>query len=611
MAAPPWSDLVAEETMMKEAERIDHQVWPQRALLLLGLGALAGLAVHFLTWDSGRTTEDSVRLGAAAFVAVGGIVFAFSLERLRWTWSAGFALVAGLVVGLITLWNGSPDIWGPGEGWRFAASLLAVGLAVPLFQAMRDSGRRSFPPRIVHEHVWINVVLWFLAWAFVLAVWLLANMLAALFDLIGLEFLERLLRKEWFPPILFGGALGAAVGMLRDRDSVLALLQKVGRTILSVLAPALAVGLLVFVLALPFTGLEPLWRETKDTTPILLACMFGAFVLANAVIGHSGEEEAKARPLRWAAMALGAVMLPLATVAAVSMGKRVGQYGFTPDRLWALVIVSVAAAVAFVYLLALLRRRADWTANIRRYNVHLAAGVCLLALFLALPIVNFGAISARDQVRMLDSGKVTPEEFDWRAMRFDFGPSGRAALERLARMGRSPDIKRRAALALRETDRWKMADSGEAGRARRALAAVRVLPRPVALPIGLSDMLAADRDCAEQGLCLVFYEPDASSAIVVTPSDCIGKDEDDWRVRNTGCDPEVTTLYEKGGKWVSGEIDIASRPRPEPSGEVDPKRTMARAIADFEAMKRNRAEVRPVTLRQVFVDGRPVDEPFE
>jgi hypothetical protein len=38
----------------------------------------------------------------------------------------------------------------------------------------------------------------------------------------------------------------------------------------------------LFVLALPFTGLNALWEATKSTTPILLFCVLGALVLANA-----------------------------------------------------------------------------------------------------------------------------------------------------------------------------------------------------------------------------------------------------------------------------------------------------------------------------------------
>jgi hypothetical protein len=51
---------------------------------------------------------------------------------------------------------------------------------------------------------------------------------------------------------------------------------------------------------------------------------------------------------------------------------------------------------------------------------------------LALPLVNFGGISARQQVARLDAGKVSAEDFDFTALRWDFGDAGREVLDRLA-----------------------------------------------------------------------------------------------------------------------------------------------------------------------------------
>ena len=76
------------------------------------------------------------------------------------------------------------------------------------------------------------------------------------------------------------------------------LLQTVATAILSVLAPILALGLVLFVVALPFTGMGPLWSQTKATTPILLVCVLGAVVLINAVVGNGAEEEATSPLLR-------------------------------------------------------------------------------------------------------------------------------------------------------------------------------------------------------------------------------------------------------------------------------------------------------------------------
>lgn len=578
---------------MSANEAVEHEPWPVRALLLLGLGLLAGLAVHLLLFDSGRWTEEPVRLGLASFLGFGGLAFAFSLEKLRWIWSAGFALAVGLVVGLVVLANGFPGDWGPTEGWRFVASLLAVALALPLFQAVRDAGSRDLRPQAVHEHVWTDAIIWGLSCAFAMLVWLLANMLGALFDLIGIHFVEQLIRKDWFPPMLFGGALGAALGLLRDRDSVLKTLQKVGRTILAVLAPLLALGLLFFVLALPFTGLEPLWRETKETTPILLACMLGAFVLANAVIGHSADEEAKARPLRWAAMALGAVLLPLAIVAAISLGKRIGQYGFTPDRLWAAIVVFAAVAVAAAYLLALLWRRRDWAGQMRRSNVALAAAVSILALFLALPIVDFGAISARNQLAMLQSGRIAPDRFDWAAMRFDFGPSGRKALERLR--DRGPEALRpRAAAVLGVNDRSSLESVDRAERRREALGRIVIVPRPVRIPPGLSQALSDFNACREGAKCFLFFEQGSTNAVAVSGPDCPEK-VDTVHAREM-CETDVTALRFTAEGWRPVEAIHSS---------------IRDGQAESQALRRNEVEIREVARRQVFVGGRPVGEPFE
>jgi hypothetical protein len=435
----------------------EHPAWPLRAVFLLALGAAIGLAIHFLIdgESSGQHLDDPLRMSIAVALGVAGLLFALTVERLRWTWSVAAAAAAGLVVGFVAYWNGSGNQWGSSETWQFASSLFAVGVAAPLLQSARDSGSLRFDYRSVHAHAWGNAVLWCAAWAFVAILFLLLILLGQLFDLIGLDLLRRLVQKGWFAWTVLGGALGAAIGMLRDRDRILLLLQRMVMTVLSVLAPILAFGLVFFVLALPFTGLAPLWNETKSTTPILLACVVGAILLANAVIGNGPEEESKARPLRWSAMALGAVMLPLAIVAAVSTASRIGQYGLTPERLWAAVFVGTAIACALAYLAALVFGRSRWAERVRRYNIVVAIGLCLLALLLALPIVPFGALSTNDQVGRLESGRVTADRFDWRALRFDFGPAGVRALERLRDRGASADIRHLAGETLKAKERWR------------------------------------------------------------------------------------------------------------------------------------------------------------
>ena len=95
---------------------------------------------------------------------------------------------------------------------------LSIAIAVPLFQTARDEGAWRFPYADVHGHAWTNVVLWFACWLFVGIVFALAWLLAALFDLIGMHFLQRPARAHWFAAVLAGAAFGGALGLLRERD---------------------------------------------------------------------------------------------------------------------------------------------------------------------------------------------------------------------------------------------------------------------------------------------------------------------------------------------------------------------------------------------------------
>ncbi|HEX8442485.1 MAG TPA: DUF4153 domain-containing protein [Allosphingosinicella sp.] len=566
-----------------------HEAWPARAAGLALLGALLAITFERLLLEGpGETaTNDPLRLSLASFVAIFGFVLGFTLERFRPLWSALFALGCASVVALIFYWNGTPEGWSAGDEWRVFSALLVVAIAAPLFQTMRDAGARRLDPSAVHAHAWTNIVLWAAAWAFTLITFLLAHLLAELFNLIGIDLLRRAMREGWFVAGIIGAALGGAIGLLRDRDKVLGNLQRVVTTVLSVLAPVLAVGLVLFVAALPFTGLTPLWDKTSATTPILLLAIAGALVLANAVIGNSAEEEAKGRLLRLSAMALGAVMLPLAIVAAISTWLRIEQHGLTPERLWAAVFVTVVLAIAGTYLWTVARGRLGWSERARPANVKLALAISAVALVLATPLVNFGAIATRDQLARLEAGRITPDRFDWAALRFDFGPSGREALTRLSRSG--PDVwQAQARQALAIEDRWAARETMRVGQQARDLAGtVRVIPSQMPLPTALVDAVARERVCSV-GPCTIAWDRGAPTAVAVgLPCE--------------SCQAVASRFeFDGRGAWqrVQGTGDIVT-------GKP------ASAQQQRQALDRGQVEIRTVQRQQVYLGGEPVGTAFE
>lgn len=591
---------------MEEIE--ESRPWPARSVLLLVLGCLCGFAFHKLTEGTQRWTwtSDPLSLACAACIAGAGIAFAFSLERHRPYWSAAFALVVGLVVGGVTWRNGSWSSWGSNEIWQLFSALLAVVIAVPLFQTARDAGRMRLEYQTLHAHSWTNAILWGAGWAFVLIVFLLALLLGGLFDLIGLHQLKDLLDKNWFDAMLIGGAFGAGIGLLRDRDRVLVMLQRVATAILSVLTPVLAFGLVIFVLALPFTGLASLWGETKATTPILLVCILQAFVLVNATIGNSKDEEARAPVLRYAALALAAVMLPLGIVAAVSTGKRIVQYGLTPDRLWAIIFVAIALACGVAYAGIILRRRRGWAEGVRWTNIRLAIGICGVALFLALPILSFGAISAGNQLWRIRTGRVAPEKADWAALRFDFGPSGKRAVERLAATSADPRTRALAKQVLTAKTRWDAMQATDEAKQAALPRIIQVLPRPAPVPSAIADLLfhggtsdwgVPDHGlCVDNGRCLLRWQPGDTVTIAMLDSCAADPRHPAKKPDMRLCGLETRVIEQAGGTWR--EAEAMSRTV---GVGLDRKGELSQRAAALAGQ----VELRPVQGRQLFIGGQP------
>ena len=145
----------------------------------------------------------------------------------------------------------------------FLSGLFAVLLAAPLFQTVRDEGAWRFPYARLHRHAWTDAVIGAAASLFTGITFLLAWLIASLFDLIGIDPIKDLLQEDWFGWMLAGFAFGGAVGLLRERDALVATLQRLVMVVLSVLAPVLAVALTAFLLSLPFTGLRACGNPTS------------------------------------------------------------------------------------------------------------------------------------------------------------------------------------------------------------------------------------------------------------------------------------------------------------------------------------------------------------
>jgi hypothetical protein len=570
--------------------------WPLRPWIMAAICAVAGLAFHLLIDHHYDDALAHWRSALATGIAAATVVFVLGVERRRWHWALGFALGWGVILGLIARTTAAYNIQGNPVEWPFWSGILAVLVATPLFQTRRDVAPDwrfwklwTMPYERLHSHAWTDAVIGAASLAFVGITFLLTVLIGQMFKLIGINLIFDLLNDEWFGWMLAGAAFGGAVGLLRERDKLVATLQRLVMIVLAVLAPVLAVALVLFLLSLAGTGLQKLWDSGFSTAAVMMAVAAFAVLLANAVIGNGGDDRATSPALRWAAPVLAVAVLPLAAIAFYSMHLRVVQYGWTPERIWGVIAAMIALAYGLAGVWAVVKGRRTFDDWLRPLQQKLAIGLALLALFLALPILDFGAISARDQVVRLNSGAVSAEKFDWAAMAFDFGPGGRRALEDFAKAteSASPGTTQKqhsdyAKWALGAKNRWDLSagNGGDVTFAAKSIRdKVRVLPEGRALPAEAYTAIDESRECREWP--------------------CIAYILDEDRI-----------VLVRSGDYVSlfGRVVDSQKWLRHPENAPSPKPATLGSNADLE---KARIEVRSVTRQQVFVNGVPIGDDFE
>ncbi len=562
----------------------NEQVWDQRPYVLAGLLALTGLCVHFASYNA---EEIPWRMALTAAILFGSLALAFTLSPERWKASSLYAGIAGLVMAGIA-WRAASagDRFVDEEFW-VAAGVLAVGLSLPLFQAGFHRLRWRTSYKATHFHVWTDAITGGGALAFVGLSWALLAILAELFSAIQIEILENLMDQEWFGWSFSGAAFGAALGVLRNQLKIIGTLQNVVLLVLSILAVPLAVALVFFLLAVLISGLGVLWEATRSATPLLLAVAVGCFVLTNAVVRDDDANASNSRVLRIAGFVLALGILPLAMMAAMSMGTRVAQHGLSPERLWSLVAIAVAVAYGFAYFVSALRGwrsilDGGWRVYLRQSNLHLAVLTCVVALVLALPIFNFGAVSVSNQLARLQSGAVSVEEFDYEALRWDLGDAGREALATLTQ-SENTDIARLA----KETLDRKARYGPRTAELRAQVEQTDLSSLDENAAASIRDFITDQPYICQNG-CNVFLarSDDQGDVYALIPIGAYPRDPQFLRY-NPGEDA-LTEIYLVKGRFQT------EPPLQNPTSDQE-----------------SNIELRPFTGQQIYIDGQPISAPFE
>src|SRR5262249_36324209 len=238
---------------------------------------------------------------------------------------------------------------------------------------------------------------------------------AELFRLIRIEFLADLIKRDWFSIPATAFVFACALHMTDARAGLVEGARTLALALLSWLLPVMTLFAIAFVLALPFTGLEPLW-STRQATAILLVASAALVVLINAAY-QDGRYDSPAL-LRYASRAAALVLVPLVGLAAYALSLRVAQYGWTPQRVNACAGIVITGCYAIGYAAASLRRR---LAGIEATNIVTALAVLVVLLALFTPVADPAKIAVADQVRRLQDGRISVDKFDYEFLRFRSG----------------------------------------------------------------------------------------------------------------------------------------------------------------------------------------------
>jgi hypothetical protein len=354
--------------------------------------------------------------------------------RDKWPWL--LTLAYGVLLAMVALYSGHQCE--PAEsvncGSLVFAYVLTLGISwfIVLFfiQTWLDERDRQFPYTLLFNYSWQNFLTLGLAGLFTQIFWGILILWAALFDVLGISFFKTLFQSLWFIYPVTGFVAGLGIVIFRFQINAVGTLRSILAVLMRGLLPLLAFISLLFLLTLPFTGLEPLWKTGYGT--MLLLCLIALVLFfTNAVY----QDDAGKRPY---GLALHRI-IQFAVAAQVffigccfyGLSLRVDQYGWTVDRLWGAIITLILSGFVLAYAIAIIIKRDQWLDWLKQANKGMALFVAVLCLLVNSPALDFRKISVVSQLARLESGRIKVEEFDYQYFARELARPGYLALERL------------------------------------------------------------------------------------------------------------------------------------------------------------------------------------
>ena len=386
---------------------------------MLGISFGQGVSL-FLLWralESGawpsQTPAVNFPLWTAAIAGPALLLLCLDAQNLSRSFkAAGVFSGVLLLVAIFMGWQASP------HGEFPIDSLLVVfvlTMLIACFKGLMYCQRwiAQSPPNYaaLFTYSWRNFLVVGLAVALTWGVGLILFLWASLFAVIGIEFFKDLFSNDWFLFPVLASAFGLGIQTFRRLVKVIDSITSLLEGLMRLLLPLIALVLVIFLGALPFTTLQPLW-ETGNGTALLLWLNAFALFFVNAVYqtGHGSPYAT------WVHRGLSAAIALLPIVSALALYGlylRIDDYGWTVQRCWAFAVFVILALFSIGYAVCIARWRWAWTRHLGTVNTAMGWFVLALMLLVNTPLLDFRSISLASQWQRVESGEVEPRDFDF------------------------------------------------------------------------------------------------------------------------------------------------------------------------------------------------------
>jgi len=335
------------------------------------------------------------------------------------------------LLAIYTGWQAEPFREFPVSSLSFAFALsitLACFKALMYLQQRANEIELSYP--VLFTYSWRNFLVTALSALFVLVFWLVLMLWGQLFKLIEIDFFYDLFTEEWFAIPVLSVAFGLGVIIFRDLTRVLDTITSLLHWLIKLLLPLIVIIAVVFLVSLPFVGLDVLWSTGKGTSLLLWLLAIMLF-FTNAV--YQDGREATPYPQIIHRLIFGglAVMPIVSALSFYGLSLRIEQYGWSVERCWAFVVWLILSLFAVGYVVGIVRRRDQWTGDLARVNTGMGLVVLAIMLLANSPVLDFRKISLSSQLGRVESGEVELQDFDFWYAKQHLARPGYLAMEKM------------------------------------------------------------------------------------------------------------------------------------------------------------------------------------